>query len=111
MGRLSKFKQACPRCGEGELFDGLLSLRDGCANCGLDFTQLAVDDGAAFFIIGIVSAVAVPLAVAAEFLLQPPVWVHFIFWPPAVFGGAVAPLRPAKAMLANQYYRHLGNPE
>jgi hypothetical protein len=26
----------CPRCGEGPLFDGLLSVRESCTVCGLD---------------------------------------------------------------------------
>ena len=111
MGRLNALKPACPRCGGGKLFDGLLSLREVCAHCGLDFTRLAVDDGAAFFIIVIVSAVILPLAVAAEFLLGPPVWVHFVLLPPTVIGGAVALLRPAKALLAAQHYKYLRDGE
>lgn len=29
---------ACPRCGQGNLFDGFLSVRSNCNACGLDFS-------------------------------------------------------------------------
>jgi uncharacterized protein (DUF983 family) len=29
----------CPRCGEGELFDGWFAMRPRCDRCGLDFRQ------------------------------------------------------------------------
>ena len=30
----------CPRCGEGRLFKGFLTLGEGCGNCRLDYSFL-----------------------------------------------------------------------
>ena len=38
---------ACPRCGQGRLYRGLLTVRDVCEECGLDLSKLNTDDGAA----------------------------------------------------------------
>ena len=45
----------CPRCGEGRLFDGFLTVAPRCANCGLDFSFADSGDGPAVFIMMIVS--------------------------------------------------------
>ena len=47
----------CPRCGEGKLFQGFLSLRPRCAHCGLDFNFADAGDGPAVFVILIVTLV------------------------------------------------------
>lgn len=86
-------------------------MRKSCTVCGLDLRPLAAEDGPAFFIIVIISAVILPLAVAIEFMLEPPIWVHILIWPPLVIGGAIAMLRPAKAMLIAQHHKHLSEPE
>ncbi len=108
--RLSTFQTAlrcaCPRCGQGALYDGLLSVRDKCDKCGLDYTRLDSNDGAAFFIIVGYSAVLIPLALWLELALTPPIWVHVVLWVPVVLGGSVLLQRPLKAWLMAQQYRH-----
>jgi uncharacterized protein (DUF983 family) len=102
---------ACPRCGEGKLYDGLLSVRERCAVCGLDFTGLTAEDGPAFFIIVGLSAIVLPLAVWFEFAVEPPLWLHIVIWIPVVVGGSVAVMRPLKAWIIAQQYRHRVNLE
>ena len=41
----------CPRCGEGRLFHGFLSLRPACERCGLDYGFADAGDGPAVFVI------------------------------------------------------------
>ncbi len=41
----------CPRCGEGHLFSGFLSLRPSCEVCDLDYSFADPADGPAFFVI------------------------------------------------------------
>ena len=81
---------ACPRCGEGRLYQGLLSVRDTCEECGLDLSRHNAEDGAAFFIIVVYSAVIIPLALWVEFTFEPPIWVHVLIWIPVITGGAIA---------------------
>ncbi len=97
---------ACPRCGQGKLYQGLLSVRDTCGECGLDLSRYHADDGAAFFIIVAYSAVIIPLAVWVEFTFEPPIWVHLLIWIPVITAGAIALMRPFKAWLVAQHYQH-----
>src|SRR6202035_9601 len=41
----------CPRCGQGRLFAGLLSVRGACEVCGLDLSGQDAGDGPAVFVI------------------------------------------------------------
>lgn len=96
---------ACPRCGKGKLYDGLLTITDKCSACGLDYGDFNADDGAAFFIIVGYSALMIPLALWFEFGVQPPLWAHLI-WVPIIVVGAIALMRIVKAWLIAQQYRH-----
>src|SRR3979490_373595 len=35
----------CPRCGKGKLYQGFLTLRPACENCGLDYAFIDSGDG------------------------------------------------------------------
>lgn len=89
----------CPRCGEGRLFAGYLDLAPECAVCGLDFRPADSADGPAVFIILILGAIVAALALIVEVKYQPPIWVHIVLWFPLTIGGALAMLRPAKAIM------------
>ena len=97
---------ACPRCGRGKLFHKVLETRKACDHCGLDFTRLDSQDGAAFFIIVLYSALVIPLAIWLEFAVEPPFWVHIVVWAPVVIGGSIFLLRPLKAWMLAQQYKH-----
>ena len=99
-------KGKCPRCGRGSLFSGLLTVRPSCSACGLDLSKQDAGDGPAVFIIFILGAIMVPLALVVEFKLTPPLWVHIIIWPPVVLGGAIAMLRPLKGLMIALQYRY-----
>lgn len=108
---LSAFKTglsgSCPRCGQGKLFSGFLSLRDRCEVCELDFSFADSADGPAVFIMTAIGFVIVGLVMAVEFIYTPPIWVHFVLWLPLILILAVAPLRPLKAiMIAQQFQKN-----
>ena len=52
---------ACPRCGNGKLYDGLLRVAKQCTSCGLDYGKLNADDGAAFPSLSQISILATEL--------------------------------------------------
>jgi uncharacterized protein (DUF983 family) len=89
----------CPRCGEGPLYDGLLQVAERCEICGLDLRKADSGDGPAVFIILILGAVVVLFALLLESWGEPPIWVHLAIWPVVIIAGAIAMLRPAKALL------------
>jgi|SRR5690242_13420258 uncharacterized protein (DUF983 family) len=96
----------CPRCGEGKLFNGLLTVAPRCSACGLDLAAQDAGDGPAVFVVLILGALVVGLAILVEVEFAPPMWVHLLLWTPVVIGGAIALLRPLKAWLIAMQYRH-----
>jgi len=96
----------CPRCGEGRLFAGLLTVAPLCKACGLDLAAQDSGDGPAVFVILVLGAIVVGLALAVELIVAPPLWLHMVLWPPLILAGAVALLRPFKATLIAFQYRH-----
>jgi uncharacterized protein (DUF983 family) len=96
----------CPRCGRGRLFSGLLDVRNSCEVCGLDLSAEDAGDGPAVFVILFLGFLVVGLAAVVEINFSPPMWVHLLMWTPLILGGAILMLRPLKAWLIAQQYRH-----
>lgn len=95
----------CPRCGEGALFKGFLSLNARCESCGLDLKFADSGDGPAIFVIFAVSPIVMILAFVTEALFHPAPYVHLILWIPTIIVLCLALLRPFKAtMIALQYH-------
>jgi len=99
-------KCRCPRCGQGPLYDGFLTVAERCSVCGLDLQKADSGDGPAVFIIFILGFVVVPLALWFESAFTPPLWLHLLIWPVVIVGGALALLRPAKGILIALQFRH-----
>jgi uncharacterized protein (DUF983 family) len=94
----------CPRCGEGRLFNGILSLAAKCHACGLSYDFADSADGPAVFVMFIVSSLVIGAAVAVEVIWAPPVWIHALVWLPLIPILSIALLRPLKGlMVALQY--------
>jgi len=96
----------CPRCGQGRLFSGFLTIAPDCRVCGLDFSPIDTGDGPAVFVILILGFIVTFAALAVEVLYKPPYWVHAVFWAPLTALGALAMLRPFKGVLACLQYHH-----
>ncbi|MGI6851412.1 DUF983 domain-containing protein [Mesorhizobium sp. 1B3] len=96
----------CPRCGEGRLFSGLLSLGKHCGSCGLDYSFADAGDGPAVFVILIVGFIVVGLALWMEVSYGPPLWLHLVLWIPLVLVLSLTALRLAKGVLVTLQYRN-----
>lgn len=96
----------CPACGEGPLYSGYLTIAPRCTRCGADLAVCEQGDGPAVFVILILGFIIVGAALVVEVTIMPPLWVHAVLWPPLVIGGALALLRPLKAVMAAMHYRH-----
>jgi uncharacterized protein (DUF983 family) len=99
-------RSRCPRCGEGRLFQGFLTLRPKCEHCGLDFSFADSGDGPAVFVILIGGALVVFAALITEVVYQPPYWVHAALWLPLILIVTLGPLRPLKGLLIALQYHH-----
>ena len=96
----------CPRCGEGRLFSGFLTLAPRCSACGLDFDFADSADGPAVFVILIVGFIVAGAALLVEVAYSPPIWVHVVLWGPLVLILCLGFLRPLKGVLIALQYHH-----
>jgi len=60
-------KMRCPRCGQGRLFTGFLTIRPACDTCSLDYSSQDTADGPAVMIILLVGALVTAAALIVEF--------------------------------------------
>lgn len=103
---ISGLKGRCPRCGEGHMFQGFLTLRPTCEVCDLDYSFADAGDGPAFFVMSIVGFIVVGLALWVEFTFEPPLWLHLVMWFSLTAILSLAIVRPLKGILVALQYHH-----
>ncbi|TCU37397.1 DUF983 domain-containing protein [Rhizobium azibense] len=96
----------CPRCGQGKLFDGLLSVKPRCDACGLDYSFADSGDGPAVFVILIVGFIVIGSVLWLEVNYSPPIWLHILLFAPLTIALSLAALRWCKGILIAMQYRH-----
>ena len=96
----------CPRCGQGELFDGFLTLRPSCRVCDLDLAFADSADGPAFFVMSITGVVAVIVAFVVRFAFDAPAGAALIAAFAATLGLTFGGLRPAKGLMIGLQYKN-----
>jgi uncharacterized protein (DUF983 family) len=96
----------CPRCGQGRIFAGFLSVAPSCRACGLDLGFADSADGPAVFVILIVGFIVAGAALLTEIAYSPPIWVHLVIWLPLVLVLCLGMLRPLKGVLIALQYHH-----
>lgn len=95
----------CPRCGQGHIFKGFLSVRDRCEVCGLDYSYADPADGPAFFVQMFACVPGVLFTFLFEIFASPPFWAHLVLSLPLVLLSTVLPLRPLKGwLIASQFF-------
>jgi uncharacterized protein (DUF983 family) len=100
----------CPRCGNGKLYAGFLTLAPRCESCGLDYAFIDTGDGPAIFIIMLAGAVVVTAALIVEVKYQPPFWLHAALWLPLIAVTTLLPLRSMKSLLIALQFHHKAAP-
>lgn len=89
----------CPKCGEGRMFEGFLTVRDTCPNCGEALHHQRADDAPPYIVCFIVGHVVVGTMLYYEVLVHPPMWLHAIIFLPLTVVLSLALLRPVKGTL------------
>jgi uncharacterized protein (DUF983 family) len=102
----SGLRGRCPRCGDGNLFDGFLAIKPRCEACSLDFGFADAGDGPAVFIILIAGFIVVFLALGVEIAWSPPYWVLAIIFLPLTLIVSLGMLRPMKGLMIGLQYRN-----
>jgi uncharacterized protein (DUF983 family) len=94
----------CPRCGEGRLFDGFITLKPHCEACGLDYGFADPADGPAFFIMMTMAFPVTAFGIWLELAYDPPLWIHAVLTLPLLLLACVPVIRPLKGLfIASQY--------
>jgi len=89
----------CPSCGEGQLFDGFLTVRDTCPSCGEALHHQRADDAPPYIVTFVVGHVVVALMLYYEIFVHPPMWQHAAIFLPMTVIMSLALLRPVKGGL------------
>lgn len=94
----------CPRCGEGRLFRGFLTVAPACEHCGLDFSFADAGDGPAVFVTLFAGFLVLGMALWVELVYEPPFWVHLLVFAPLTLIVCLGILRPLKGLLVAMQY-------
>lgn len=102
---------ACPKCHKGALYPSFfnLTLNERCSECGLDLLKNDSADGPAVFLIFILGALLVPLALLTDHLLSPPLWAHALIWTTVALSMTIGALKPIKSYIIMLQYKHRPN--
>jgi uncharacterized protein (DUF983 family) len=95
----------CPRCGEGRLFSGFLSIAPRCEVCELDlkFAQ-ETGDGPAVFVTLFGGFFVLGCALWLELSYEPPFWLYLLIFAPLTPIVCLGILRPLKGLLVALQY-------
>ena len=100
----------CPRCGEGSMFSGFLTVAPKCEVCGLDFSFADSGDGPAVFVTLIAGFLVLGAALAVDMTYEPPIWVYLVLFLPLTILVCLGLLRPLKGLLIASQYRNKAAP-
>jgi uncharacterized protein (DUF983 family) len=99
------FRGRCPACGEGRLFRAFLKVTDACPHCGEALHHHRADDFPAYLVIVIVGHILVPIVLAVETHIAPPVTLSMALWPAMALAMSLGLLQPVKgAVVAIQWF-------
>jgi uncharacterized protein (DUF983 family) len=96
----------CPRCDQGRMFAGFLSLAPQCGVCGLDYSFADAGDGPAVFVILVVGALVSLVGLWMRFTFSPPAWVFVAVLGPLVLILGAWALRAFKGVLIALQFRN-----
>jgi uncharacterized protein (DUF983 family) len=100
----------CPRCGEGSMFSGFLTLAPRCDSCGLEFDFADSGDGPAVFVSLIAGFLVLGIALAVDVAYEPPLWVYLVIFMPLTLLVCLGLLRPLKGLLIASQYKNKAAP-
>ena len=102
---LRGFRGRCPACGKGKMFRKFLKVNDACPECGEELHHHRADDFPAYLVIVIVGHILVPMILAVETEIVPPMWLSMTLWPTLALGMTLGLLQPVKgAIVAMQWF-------
>lgn len=96
----------CPRCGQGSIFNGFITLKPHCEVCGLDLSFADSADGPAFFVMLLASVPVLGFVLWMILSVGASYWLTALLTLPMIAVFAILPLRPIKGWLVASQYFH-----
>ena len=96
----------CPRCGQGRIFSGFLTLLPNCTQCGLPLARADSGDGPAVLLIFILGFLLIPPILVFALHSDWPMWLHSLVWSTVILASTLGSIRPAKALMVGLQYRN-----
>ncbi len=100
-------KPRCPACRQGRLFkQWSVDPVEECDVCHMRLGDNDVGDGASVFMIFLLGATIVPMALIVDHFFNIPLWVHAILWGCVMLGLIIVILPAVKAYIILLNHRH-----
>ena len=99
-----KYLNRCPSCKNGNVFSGLIKLRDYCSSCNIKLNSDKIGDGASWITTSFVCFVLIPILFFFEINIGISVKIYvFVVFPFLVLLSIIV-LRIARYLLLKKYY-------
>ncbi|HTJ65558.1 MAG TPA: DUF983 domain-containing protein [Alphaproteobacteria bacterium] len=102
---LRGFRGLCPCCGRGRLFKSYLKQNEFCPVCNTDFSAIQADDGPGWFVMVLIGAIVVPVAIFLSLHEIMPDWAVFTLLVVLAIGGVLLLLPRAKGIFIALLWR------
>ena len=99
-----KYFNRCPRCKNGDVFNGLIKLKDYCTSCNVKLNSDKIGDGASWITTSFVCFVLIPILFFFEINIGINVKIYvFVVFPFLVLLSIIL-LRISRYLLLKKYY-------
>ena len=99
-----KYLNRCPRCKNGNVFRGLIKLKDNCSSCNIKLNSDKIGDGASWFTTSFVCFVLIPILFFFEINIGISIKIYvFVVFPFLVLLSIII-LRISRYLLLKKYY-------
>ncbi len=99
-----KYLNRCPSCKNGNVFSGLIKLRDYCSSCNIKLNSDKIGDGASWITTSFVCFVLIPILFFFEINIGISIKIYvFVVFPFLVLLSIIV-LRIARYLLLKKYY-------
>ena len=99
-----KYLNRCPRCKNGNVFSGLIKLKDYCSSCNIKLNSDKIGDGASWITTSLVCFVIVPILFFFEINIGISVKIYMSIVFPLLILLSIILLRISRYLLLKKYY-------
>ena len=99
-----KYFNRCPKCKSGNVFSGLIKLKDYCSHCNIKFNSDKIGDGASWITTSLVCFIIIPILFFFEINIgiSIKIYVYVVF--PILVSLSIILLRISRYLLLKKYF-------